>query len=73
MKRLYPLPIASPSSTRDCLMYSYERGSEGRFQQDINSGCTVRIEETAVPCPYNFILGWDPALPSPNFRIVSSI
>ena len=30
MKRLYPLLIASPSSTRDCTVNSYERGSEGR-------------------------------------------
>jgi hypothetical protein len=25
------------------------------------------IEETAVPCPYNIILGRDTAVPSPNF------
>ncbi len=72
MKRLYPLPIASPSSTSDYAVNSYEKGSEGRFQQDINSGYTVRIEETTVPCPYPKYC-WDTALPSPNFRIVSSI
>jgi len=26
-----------------------------------------RGEETAVPCPYNIMLGRDTALPSPNF------
>ena len=32
-----------------------------------NSGCTGMTEETAVPCPYNIILGRETALPSPNF------
>ncbi|WP_293149834.1 MULTISPECIES: hypothetical protein [unclassified Microcoleus] len=33
----------------------------------INSVCTGMIEETAVPFPYNLILGRETALPSPNF------